>query len=1154
MSRLTIRLFGTPSFAFDGAPWRLSALPRCLPLLAYLVLRRELVPRAAVAAALWPDELESDARSNLRRHLHLLKRGLPPPADASWLLDAGNRVGWNWDAPASVDVADFIDRVARAETRADAVALYDGDLLDGYEDEWLVVERERLRTTYLDALLELAALRRRERDFAGAAAFAERLLAHDDLREDAMRELVAARYEGGDRSGALATYERFAARLRFDLHVEPMAETVALHDAVVAGLALHDDAPLPDEHAPAAEREKSPFVGRRSELDALQRAWTRAARRFGGTVILAGEAGIGKSRLCAELAALADRQGGRVLIGATTDPEAGPYQALVAAAQQGLPALPRDGLDDLWASALLSILPEIRAVRPLLGEPPALDDDRARTRLHEALARFFDALARVRPLVLVLEDLHWAHRDTVDAVEALARRASGSALLIVVTYRSEEAGPAHPLRGLARTLQAERRATRVALAPLGGDEIAELVAQTASSNAPDALAPTVARVSEGNPLFAWQLLRGFAETGVLPNGAVHGVVDAIMARVERLPSEVRAVADAAATVGRDFTLELAAAAAGTDESAMSAALDDLIDRHLVRESDAHAWSYTFTHALIASTIYAHTPAERRPARHRRIARVLSEANVADAAALGTLARHWEAAQDAARASAAYQRAAEAAAAVYARAETIDYARRAASLTQDDAARFAALQLAVRAQERGGDPDALRADVEALRACAERLGDGERFAALQSRVAYEARVGAFDATTPLIEAMFGLAERGARSERRAVAFEARGYIAAVRGLLDDAAGPLREALREAERAGLTAEASRIAQRFIQIAIRKGDIAAATEELERRRHVTDASDLQERMHILTAEMTCAFVFEDVDAQRVAGEQLLAVAERIGDVAAEAKARAALAYAAHRHGDVAVMRAHYDRATELLERLGDAHPLVVTVLNRGALELETGRVDNALAFWDRAQPIAERIGAHDGVATLLINRAEALLLAGRAGAALPVARDALAQIETTGERRLIADALVVLGAAEAATGERSGAERIRDGIARARAVGGGASLANDLCVLVETLLATGATDEAIVAAEELEGCRAGAARFPGRAEAALGRVAAARGDAAVAERWFAEGRRLVAARVARFEPADAAAYGDFPFVRALRGERAAAVSGGRGGVGPR
>ncbi|MBV9407922.1 MAG: tetratricopeptide repeat protein, partial [Candidatus Eremiobacteraeota bacterium] len=621
----------------------------------------------------------------------------------------------------------------------------------------------------------------------------------------------------------------------------------------------------------------------------------------------------------------------------------------------------------------------------------------------------------------------------------------------------------------------------------------------------------------------------------------------------RLSPAVRAVADAAATVGRDFTLELAAAAAGTDESAVSAALDDLIERHLVRESDARAWSYTFTHALIAATICAHTPAERRPARHRRIARVLSEANVSDAAALGTVARHWEAAQDDARASAAYQRAAEAAAAVYASAETIGYARRAASLAQDDAARFAALQLAVRGQERVGDPDALRTDVEALSACAERLGDHERFAALQSRLAYEVRVGAFDATPPLIEAMFALAERGARSERRAVAFEARGYVAAVRGLLDDAVDPLREALREAERAGLSADVARIAKRFIQVAMRKGDVAAATEELERRRRATDTSDLVERMHILSAEMTRAFVVEDLEAQRDAAEQLLAVAEQVGDVTTEAKAHAMLAHPAHRRGDVAAMRAHYDRAIDLLERLGDAHPLAVTILNRGVLELETGRIDNALAFWDRAYAIAERIGARDGLATSSINRAEALLLAGRIDAALPVARDALGRIEKTGERRLIADALVVLGAAEAAAGERSGVERIREGIARARAVGGGESLTNDLCALLEALLATGLLAEALAAAEELEGYRAsGAARFPGRAEAALGRLAAARGDDAAAERWFAEGRRLVDARVRRFEPADAAAYRDFPFVRALRGDRAAAVSGGPGGGG--
>jgi len=200
VARLEVRLLGAAHFRHDGQPWRFSA---------------------------------------------------PPPSKTPWIDESGGHLVWHADADVAIDLARFERLVADPETAAEAVAAYGGDLLEGYDDdEWLTVERERLRSTYLEALLELAVRARRARDFAAGIAFAERLLSYDDLREDALRELIAARYASSDRGGALAVYERFVARLDEALHVEPMAETTAMAEAIRAHAPVveTDEPPAPTSH------------------------------------------------------------------------------------------------------------------------------------------------------------------------------------------------------------------------------------------------------------------------------------------------------------------------------------------------------------------------------------------------------------------------------------------------------------------------------------------------------------------------------------------------------------------------------------------------------------------------------------------------------------------------------------------------------------------------------------------------------------------------------------------------------------------------------------------------------------------------------------------------------------------------------------------
>jgi DNA-binding SARP family transcriptional activator/tetratricopeptide (TPR) repeat protein len=197
-------------------------------LLAYLIVHAQMaLRRDAVAFSLWPDDAEADARAHLRRHLYyLLNDALPPPRDdAPWILADKKTVQWNPAAHAWCDVAEFQRYGSDYATAADAVDLYRGDFLEGFDDEWVMTPRDRFREKQIALLLELITSTRSQGESAAAIGYAKQLLAVDPWREDGIRALIALRYESGDRAGALSTYRDFAKRLDEELGVAPMAET-----------------------------------------------------------------------------------------------------------------------------------------------------------------------------------------------------------------------------------------------------------------------------------------------------------------------------------------------------------------------------------------------------------------------------------------------------------------------------------------------------------------------------------------------------------------------------------------------------------------------------------------------------------------------------------------------------------------------------------------------------------------------------------------------------------------------------------------------------------------------------------------------------------------------------------------------------------------
>jgi DNA-binding SARP family transcriptional activator len=1138
--RLSIRLLGEPLFRFDGAPWRYVAPPRTFPLLAIIALHRGPISRSQLASTLWPDELPEDARSNLRRHLHRLVKALPE-IDIPWLLTDTFSVAWNHEAPAVVDALEFEALAAHPETAPDAIERYTGELLPDCYDEPIVAARERLKARYLQICYDGAVEARRERRFAAAAAFAERIMAIDPLREDALRLLMAVRYDAGDRSTALSLYERFVALLRAEMGIAPMPETAALRDTIVA------NEPLATQSADSADLELSrgndplPFVGRADDLSELRAAWRRAAAGNGTLVFVSGEPGIGKSRLVAELALAVDAEGGRVLSGITSKPETQPYQALVDALRRSLQLLSETDVEFVWLSALAALIPELSVMVPGLPQAPNLEAAAARTRLFEAIARCFEALSRARPVLLILEDLHWASPAGIQALEVLARRAGVLPILIVATYRPEEVEAGSALRDLRKSLQRDRRAVTISLRPLDRSDVERIVTLTPSlERAPEELAASLFVYSEGNPLFVAQLLRDFVESGALPEAtsAVVSLKSVILSRVERLDPGVRAVLEVAAIIGSEFSIEIVAAVGGWQDFEVLDAIAVLAERSLVRETHRGRFDYAFSHALIWGAVYESSDPVMRRERHGRIATFMSRmTEYAESAAVGL---HWERSGALDRASVAYARSARAALGVYARDAAERYAADALRLAQDDEAVFEACMTASEALARYGDVERWRGYLDRAQGVASQMKPQRRFALLESREQLARQLGETAVHERTVAEMCAIGDALGDDTFRALALEARGRMLILQGRLGEAIVAFREGLGFGEVGGDAAVCGRLRTDLVHGLARVGDVDAARAELaQQRAALADDMEPGRLLNLLLAEATMAAVADDVTEFGRVGEELLEVAKNVGNVSAQAVAHSLLGHAGHLRHDVASMREHHGRAVALLEMLDARRTLSGVLVNWGSFERVDGNLHGALALMDRASSFTEASGK-DIVCSLAINRADVYLALGDTQRGYEVACQGLALARDLGETRILADALIVAGAAMTVHGEvEEGIARLDEALQVLRTGHVDGMICEPLCWIVEALLDAGRIDAANERAEELERVYLGGpvGRYPTRVCWVLARAAASRGDAAARVVWMERGGAILRAHLGKLSnDDDRAAYRAMAFNRSL------------------
>lgn len=394
-----------------------------------------------------------------------------------------------------------------------------------------------------------------------------------------------------------------------------------------------------------------PLVGRDVTLAEVQSCWREVAAGAARTVLVSGPPGAGKSRLVSQLVERAHAEGGRVIAGACDSDFVVPYQPFAMALRDV------EGDEDL-----------LRALRS--GEGPlgplyaahrrdAVDDLGASDRLDlfEAIADLLDRLAADRPLVLVLEDLHWSNEPTVQLLNFLLRREGAARLLVLATFRADEVDATHPMHRVLTAAHALRRVHAVALGPLSEDDIAQMVGSRVPASAVDArrrFARTIHAESAGSPFFVCELLHHLSSTGALAQLLTDGEIDhlpvppsvrdVVAQRLANLPGASAEVLQHAAFIGLSFDLELLASVSARSLDETLDALEEACRIGVVQEVDAGRFS--FSHAIVRSTLHDHLSATRRALGHRRVAERIE---LLARPSHEELAHHWAEAGDEGRA-------------------------------------------------------------------------------------------------------------------------------------------------------------------------------------------------------------------------------------------------------------------------------------------------------------------------------------------------------------------------------------------------------------------------------------------------------------------------------------------------------------------------
>lgn len=657
---LRISLFGRQEVWRGSESLPPLATQKTQSLLAYLIIHRnQSHSRQKLATLFWGDYDEPRALHSLATALWRIRKQL----GEEFLMTDAEAVQFNPLFPYWLDVAEFEERLLGAKMDAkrlnnasvtqltEAVELYRGDFLEGLYEDWCLDERYRLEWLYLQALRKLIDWHEQQGSAPALLAYAQSYLAHDPLDEKVHLSAMRAYMQQGDLLAARRQWQRCCETRLAELHLLPSPLMVEQAKSILGPLftlPAKPAKPQPEERVRQMSYDRSPFVGRGEEMSDLTTLWEKSLQGQGITVFLAGEAGIGKTRLVEEFSSLVSRSGGLVAHSHCYDPERDlPFQPICEVVETLLQndlALLQE-IPNWQRQELARLLPAIEPHRAKIEPDPIRVQPEQQAVLFQSVAFLIHHFAKRNPLLLVIEDLHWATDTTLTVLHFIARQISSSPILILGTFRQEEIGQCPKLESMVAQLVRNEQAQVLFLERLSKGAVLELVQRM---NGIDLTADEVERLyayTEGNAFYTLETLRAYAETNQKQDAfpiakSVQALVKSRLSQLSPLANKLIACASVA---GRSFDFDLLREVLDLDEEVALEGIEELLRRGFLREgSGTIRADYEFVHQIVQDCAYHQLHHRRRQHFHRKTGEVLESTLVDPSLQAASLAFHFDA--------------------------------------------------------------------------------------------------------------------------------------------------------------------------------------------------------------------------------------------------------------------------------------------------------------------------------------------------------------------------------------------------------------------------------------------------------------------------------------------------------------------------------
>jgi predicted ATPase/DNA-binding SARP family transcriptional activator len=716
-TQIRANLFGTLTLYRGDEQLEFTGSTSARALLAFLLLNQARPQsRNRLAGLFWPEMDDARSRRALTQALWRIRNLLP-----DYLQTDGQQIHIPENHTLHVDVQEFEtlagsyspyeiispeEKLSSAQILCQVVEIYQGELLEGFYDDWVLVERERLRELFLRSLNYLIELEKTRGDYGRALDYALRLAQADPYRESAHREVMRLYFALDRPEAALAQYETCCHILEEEFGLEADRQTRSLAQEIAIRVPSVQVPFLPkivspvvpwslDDSRPA----QLPLIGRGDDREEIVHLLEEGIRGFGGIVMVEGEAGIGKTRLMTEIGRDAEWRGMQLLWGRNLEAEvSSPYAALVEALSKGLTSLRINQLsqliDEIWFRVLLPLMPQLRDELPQLTPAPSLDPAQEHDRLGQAFARVFAAWGQITPLLVVIDDLHWASENSIDLLSVMSHHLQATRVVLIGTYRREDAQIRKTLWEKIGLLRQSAIKQNIILERLSPEAAGELIRRSLGlSDSVPLFEQRLYAETQGNPLFILETLRALHDEGLLSQDELgnwhtpwddttsdytelplpQAVERTIATRLARLSDDEYLVLSAAAVLGRDFNFSLLSNTAGMDINQVLSIANTLVRRRFLEETPD---AYRFSHDKIRQVAYEVIRPEDRQKLHCRAGESMQQLMGDQADQVESLAYHFHEGQVWDQSAVYHQRAGEYAQHLFANSEAVLYYSRA----------------------------------------------------------------------------------------------------------------------------------------------------------------------------------------------------------------------------------------------------------------------------------------------------------------------------------------------------------------------------------------------------------------------------------------------------------------------------------------------